>query len=535
MKLHQYISRAVGKTSIIYFCLLLNACDRGAHTSVNPVSSSDRNQPPELVDDGPYQWWQDGSFPPYQNFAHYCQNPREQNTLDMMGTVFDENNWLRSISNFSYLWYDEITDVDPTSIDTALEYFSLMRTFELTPAGNLKDRFHFSMNTQDWERLSAFGVSVGYGMTLKVISSRPPRKVIVAYTEPNTPATTNKANLKRGAEILAIDGVDVINTTNAEEVSILNSGLSPKILGESHEFLIKDLGALEPRKIVLQAIEVTSTPVQNVGVIETNSGSVGYMLFNDHISTSEQQLIEAINLFNQRQVSDLVLDLRYNGGGFLDIANELAYMIAGNYAAGQIFDQLQFNEKHPVFNPLTGDRLAPTTFRSAAKGFSATANSPLPSLNLSRLFVLTGTDTCSASEAIINGLRGIDFEVIQVGNNTCGKPYGFYPMDNCGTTYFTIQFRSANAKGFGDYSDGFSPRSDLLVATGDILPGCRVGDDLTSPLGDRREARLAAALRYREYGTCPDVSSDQGAIKMGSGNDGYVLKPQWLGSMTALP
>ena len=108
-------------------------------------------------------------------------------------------------------------------------------------------------------------------------------------------------------------------------------------------------------------------------------------------------------------------------------------------------------------------------------------------------------------------------------------------MDNCGTTYFTIQFRSANAKGFGDYSDGFSPRSDLLVATGDILPGCRVGDDLTSPLGDLGEARLAAALRYREYGTCPDVSSDQGAIKMGSGNDGYVLKPQWLGSMTALP
>ena len=71
--------------------------------------------------------------------------------------------------------------------------------------------------------------------------------------------------------------MDVINTTNAEGVSILNSGLSPKILGESHEFLIKDLGALEPRKIVLQAIEVTSTPVQNVGVIETNSGSVGYM------------------------------------------------------------------------------------------------------------------------------------------------------------------------------------------------------------------------------------------------------------------
>ena len=101
MKLHQYKSRAVGKTLIIYFCLLLNACDRGAHTSVNPSSSSGRNQPPELVDDGPYQRRQDGSFPPYENFAHYCQNPREGNTLDMIGTVFDENNnFLIKITTF---------------------------------------------------------------------------------------------------------------------------------------------------------------------------------------------------------------------------------------------------------------------------------------------------------------------------------------------------------------------------------------------------------------------------------------------------
>ena len=535
MWVYQCIFRACGKTLIIYFCIFLNACDRGAQTPWSPVSNSTQIQSPELVEETPNQGWQDGSFPPYQNFAHYCQNPREQSTLDDRGTVFDENNWLRSMSNFSYLWFDEITDVDPTSIDNTSEYFSLMRTFQLTSTGNPKDRFHFSMSTEDWEQLSAFGISVGYGMTVKIISSRPPRKVIVAYTEPNTPASSNMANLKRGAEILAIDGIDVVNTTIPEEVSILNNGLSPKTEGESHEFLVKDLGDSEPRKIVLQAMDVTSTPVQNVGVLETNSGRVGYMLFNDHISTSEQQLIDAVNLFNQKQISDLVLDLRYNGGGFLDIANELAYMIAGNYSAGQVFDQLQFNEKHPVFNPLTGSRLTPTLFRSTARGFSATANSPLPSLNLSRLFVLTGSDTCSASEAIINGLRGIDFEVIQIGNNTCGKPYGFYPMDNCGTTYFTIQFRSVNARGFGDYADGFSPRSDLLLATGDTLPGCRVADDLTSVLGDPGEARLAAALWYREYGACPGISSVKGAIKMGLGKDGYVLKPQWLSSMTAMP
>ena len=60
--------------------------------------------------------------------------------------------------------------------------------------------------------------------------------------------------------------------------------------------------------------------------------------------------------------------------------------------------------------------------------------------------VLTGPDTCSASESVINGLRGVDVEVNLIGGPTCGKPYGFYPQDNCGTTYFAIQFQGVNAR-----------------------------------------------------------------------------------------
>ena len=76
---------------------------------------------------------------------------------------------------------------------------------------------------------------------------------------------------------------------------------------------------------------------------------------------------------------------------------------------------------------------------------------------MSRVFVLASGGTASASEAFINGLRGIDVEVILIGANTRGKPYGFYGIDNCSTTYFTIQFKGSNAKGFGEYSDGFIP------------------------------------------------------------------------------
>jgi C-terminal processing protease CtpA/Prc len=97
-----------------------------------------------------------------------------------------------------------------------------------------------------------------------------------------------------------------------------------------------------------------------VTTVATASGNVGYMLFNDHIATAEQELIDAVNQLNTAGISDLVLDIRYNGGGFLDIASELAYMIAGNArTAGKTFESTVFNSKHPTTDPVTGDPLTP--------------------------------------------------------------------------------------------------------------------------------------------------------------------------------
>jgi carboxyl-terminal processing protease len=95
-------------------------------------------------------------------------------------------------------------------------------------------------------------------------------------------------------------------------------------------------------------------------------------------------------------------------------------------------------------------------------------------------------------------------QVIQIGTTTCGKPYGFYPQDNCGTTYFSIQFQGVNARSFGDYPDGFSPSSSMTASTGSsaTLPGCSVNDDFTHQLGDQNESLLFVALGYRTSQTC---------------------------------
>lgn len=451
--------------------------------------------------------FQAGVFQPAATFQSRCAAPRGPNDPngpwpDVQGTTTDENNFLRSFSNDTYLWYDEIVDQDPSMFDTAA-YFDLLVTNEVTPSGNPKDNFHFSVNTEEWIALSQSGTSSGYGVQFAVLQATPPRRIVVAYTEPNTPATMPDAALARGAEVLEVDGVDVVN---GNDVDAINGALFPANDGETHSFTVQDLGAQAPRNFMMTSATVTSTPVQNVATIPTATGDVGYLLFNDHIATAEEGLVDAVNQLAAANISDLVVDLRYNGGGFLALASEFAYMIAGSaQTGGRTFELLQFNDKHPTTDPITSQPISPMPFHDASLGFSVTQGTALPSLNLSRVFVLTGGGTCSASEAIINGLRGADVEVIQIGSTTCGKPYGFYPLDNCGTTYFTIQFRGVNDKNFGDYADGFSPQNTQGFA-GVSLPGCSIADDFSASLGDPTEARLAAALQYRDTGTCPAAS-----------------------------
>jgi carboxyl-terminal processing protease len=163
---------------------------------------------------------------------------------------------------------------------------------------------------------------------------------------------------------------------------------------------------------------------------------------------------------------------------------------------------VQFNDQHPATNPITGQPLSPTPFFSTAQGFSVPQGQALPTLGLSRVFVLTGHGTASASELFINGLRGAGVQVIQIGETTNGKPYGFYPQDNCGTLYFSIQLRGVNFLDYGDYTDGFIPSA---VDNGeDRILGCVVADDFSQQLGDPAEDRLEVALAYIEGQGCVD-------------------------------
>lgn len=471
-----------------------------------------------------------GVFQPSSGLAAQCAAPRTgQGFPDRQGSVTSENNWLRSWTNELYLWYREVPDLNPANYATE-DYFDLLKTSATTASGQPKDKFHFVYDTEEWEALSQSGVEAGYGAQWFLVSGTPPRRIVVAYTEPNTPATAPGVNLTRGVEVTSVDGVDAVNGGTQADVDALNAAFFPGAAGESHSFTIRELSGAT-RTVTMTSDEITSTPVQNVSAISTASGPVGYMLFNDHIATSEFALINAVNTLQTANITDLVLDIRYNGGGFLDIASSLAYMIAGSATSGRVFERLNFNDKHPTTNPVTGQALAPTPFHEEGN-FGAAAGVTLPTLNLPRVYVITGSGTCSASEAVMNGLRGAGVEVIQIGSTTCGKPYGFYPTDNCGTTYFSIQFKGDNAQGFGDYTDGFSP--DSVDNNQDRVRGCSVADDFTLALGDTNERRFAAALSYRASNnqTCPAASGLAPGVLTKSGQslsaaEGVMYKSPW--------
>lgn len=462
--------------------VLLSACGGGGGSSSTgtPVAGGPTTPADPSVDPIPTD---------FMSYANLCAKPRtgvDAQGLafpDRQGTMLDEMKFLRGWSDRYYLWYNEIpTTVRMADYSNVLDYFAALKTPALTPAGKPKDRFHFTYSTAEWDALSTAGEEVGYGLTWSRNSSTAPRTWLASIVEPGSPAAA--AGLQRGDMLTAVDGIDFVNTTGTSGVDAINAGLFPDKAGESHKLTIQR--GSNKFDVILVSQVVASASVKNTKVIDTPTGKVGYLTFDDHNAVAEKQLIDAFNLFKSQGVNDLVLDMRYNGGGLLYIASQLAYMVAGPSSAGKTFERLVYNNKSAPE--------APIPFRNTAYGFTSPNPVPsgtaLPYLGLKRVTVLTTAGTCSASEAVINGLRGVDVEVNIIGGQTCGKPYGFTPVDNCGTTYFSIEFQGVNAKGFGDFADGFAPT-------------CAVSDDLGHALGDPAESLLATALAYRANNACP--------------------------------
>ncbi|HWC74712.1 MAG TPA: S41 family peptidase, partial [Gemmatimonadales bacterium] len=299
----------------------------------------------------------DSSGPPapYAQYAQRCANPPAG---DQQGTLTDEKNWLRTWIDDTYLWYREVPTLDPTQYATAIDYFAALKTPLLNPSGTPKDKFHFTMSTADWLAFVNSGNAVSYGVDFFAVNrSAPNRDLRVAFVANGGPGAI--AGFRRGTQITNVDGANVADG----DANVINAGLAPTSTNPTHSFQYVLPGSTTTQSVNLTAVSLTEDPVPVRQVFPGPNGtSFGYLLFNDQIKTAENELISAINFFKgPPKITELVLDLRYNGGGLLYIASQLAYMISGPSTAGATFEALTFNDKHQTIDP-AGNPVGPTPF-----------------------------------------------------------------------------------------------------------------------------------------------------------------------------
>ncbi|MEB0175622.1 S41 family peptidase [Undibacterium sp. CCC3.4] len=409
-------------------------------------------------------------LPSAASLANQCATPRA-GTIDVAASAATEKAYLRSFVDETYLWYTDVpSNLMPATYSSPQTYFDALKTMAVTASGTAVDQFHWSQTSASWAAASA-GIAQDYGIQWAAQSSAPPRNWIVAGVAAASPAAL--LGIVRGDQLSIIDGIDFINDNSTAGIAKLNEALAPSSVA-AHVLTFKGKAAVS----LTPAIYPLAT-VNNVSVLQTASGAVGYFIFDSHIAKSEAELSAAISQLKAAGVTDLIIDLRYNGGGLLYIASELAYMVAGPSSThARIFEKLTYNDKQ------TAQNTSYPFYSSTVAGLA------LPTLNLKHVSLLVTRGTASASESVINSLRGVDVKVDLIGAATRGKPYGFVPQDNCGWTYFAIQFKGVNDKLLADYADGFAPT-------------CAVADDFTHQRGDTAEALLKTALAYRQNAVCP--------------------------------
>ena len=282
--------------------------------------------------------------------------------------------------------------------------------------------------------------------------------------------------LDRGQRILTLDGRSVTEIAGSEGISTYLSNNS------TVTFEIEQTGA-NVFTTITKAV-VTINPLPQWRLIDRGDGipPVGYMQLDTFIDTADPALETVFGEFLAAGVTDLILDLRYNGGGLVRTANLLADYLGGRVAPQLVFSRTEYNADRAEFNEI--------------QEFALRGNS----IGLSRLVVIATRGTASASELVANGMiPHVDVKI--VGDSTFGKPVGQSGFSFCDKILRPVTFRLANADGDGDYFNG--------------LPvDCAAPDDLSTAIGADDDPNVIAALSYLNTGACPPTAASEGQFKL---------------------
>lgn len=361
-----------------------------------------------------------------------------------------------------YLWNDLLpANVDIGGFETPDDLLAFLTTFSPDDGnGNPIDRFSFINSAAADQAFFGEGQFEGFGFSTRFLAADDLRLTRVFMDSP-----ANAAGLARGQRILELNGRTIADIEAAEGVGAVFD-TTPL------EFTMRRPDASEFTVTIEQDI-VTIDPLPQFRIIPlAGTPGVGYMELATFISTANSEFDTVFGQFRSAGVTDVIIDMRYNGGGLVSTAELLADYLGGFVAENLVFSETLFNDdRGPANNDI--------------EFFARQANS----LSLARLIIIATQGTASASELVTNGLEP-HVEVVIVGDRTFGKPIGQIGLEFCAQILRPTAFQTVNANGFGDYFGG--------------LPvDCSAADDLNVAVGDDLDPNVVAAVSYLSSGACP--------------------------------
>lgn len=426
-------------------------------------------------------------------------DPIDEPLLDPVALQHDINDFVWKGMNSEYYWQQDVPSLNDSKNDIQDDYFTYLNGFSdpdnlfesLLYKKGVEDRFSWFVEDYKVQNASFRGISDSYGFEFgltRICSDCSEVIGFVTYVIPDSPASD--AEIKRGDIFHSFNGTDL----TIENITVINAFYNDSQISMEFSSIVNEVVTPNNKSVSLTIREVIENPVFYSDVI-TNSGGtkIGYLVYNGFKYTFHEELNNIFAEFKAQNIQELVLDLRYNGGGSILTSAYLASMIFGGANTQEVFAKLIYNNKNANEN---GAYPFFDTARIYDKNgdYSNLDNVINRLTNLSRLFVITSDDTASASEMIISGLSPF-MQIVKVGTTTYGKNVGSYTVydspdfsqqnanPNHTMAMQPITFKVFNKLDESEYTLGFDPDYELIEYVSDM-----------KPFGDLEEPLLSTAL-----------------------------------------
>lgn len=385
--------------------------------------------------------------------------------------------------NLYYLWQADVPNLSDNKFTTQTQLNSFLSGYSkpeslfesllykpssMYPDNQAVDRFSWIVD--DYLELegelqgTTNNNGVEFGLSYKSANSS---EIIgwVRYIIPNSDASTK--NIKRG---------DIFYGVNGTQLTVSN--YQALLFGSNNDYTLNmaDIngGAFTPngKSVTLTKTVLDENPILINKVIVSGSHKIGYLMYNGFYANYDTQLNDAFGSLKSQGITDFVLDLRYNGGGSIQSATRLASMITGNFT-GQVFTKEQWNAKIESYFASNDPESLKNLF------VDKMGTTPINSIGMTKVYILTSARTASASELVINGLKPY-VTVVQIGDVTTGKNVGSVPLYDSPTfgkenrnpshryAMLPLVLKIVNSVGFGDYQSGLVPTFQLKETLGNL-------------------------------------------------------------------